>query len=138
MTADSMADRFIAALTRAEQEHAPDALVALFRDDAELRSFIHDEPMHGVEGARRFWSEYLFAFRQLRSRFEKVTNLDGLAILEWVTEGTLSSGSPITYRGVSLVEHDGTAVRSFRTYYDSAALGARTRTPSSEGPAPRH
>jgi hypothetical protein len=108
-----LARRFIDALLRAEESGNADELVGLFDDDAELRSFVHDESLHGIDGARRFWREYLSSFQRLRSRFERVSDLDGLAVLEWVSEGTLASGTPITYRGVSLVEHDGDRVRSF-------------------------
>lgn len=124
---ESMARRFADALRRSEELRDPDDIVALFHPDAELRSLLHDQPMRGLAGARRFWQEYLATFRTLRSRFERASDSDGLAVLEWVTEGTLRSGEPVIYRGVTLLEHDGARVRSFRTYYDSAALSGRLR-----------
>jgi hypothetical protein len=50
-------------------------------------------------------------------------------VLEWTTEATLASGEPIAYRGVSLLEHDGDHVVSFRTYYDSRLLSGRQEAP---------
>ncbi len=42
--------------------------------------------------------------------------------MEWTAQGALSNGRPLTYGGVSLVEHEGEQIRRFRTYYDSAVF----------------
>jgi ketosteroid isomerase-like protein len=123
------ARRFIEALQRAEETGRAEDLVALFRDDAELRSLVHDEPRHGSDGARRFWHEYLASFQEVRSRFERVREADDLVVLEWTTDATLRNGQDVTYQGVSLVELAGDRVVRFRTYYDSAALAGRHRPP---------
>jgi hypothetical protein len=47
------------------------------------------------------------------------------AALEWESTGTLSSGKPFSYRGVTVIESDGSdneMVTGVRTYYDSAAF----------------
>lgn len=116
------AQQFIEVLRAAEKHRDPETLVDLFSEDAELRSLLHDEPLVGTDGARKFWTEYLHSFRALETRFEAVHAAGSLALLEWVTHGTLASGQRITYRGVSVLEYEGDRVRSFRTYYDSAAL----------------
>lgn len=134
-----MARRFADAVVQSEASGDAEPVVALFHDDAELRSLVHDAPLRGLEGARKFWREYLASFRELRSRFERVSDDGELGVLEWVTEATLASGEPITYRGVSLVEHDGGRVRSFRTYYDAMALAGRhaeRRAAAAKAPPP--
>lgn len=135
---EGMGRRFADAIMRGEERGDAEVIVALFHEDAELQSLVHEEPLHGIDGARRFWQEYLGSFRDLRSRFDRVREADGLAVLEWITDATLASGQPITYRGVSLVEHDGERVRSFRSYYDASALSGRHagRRSASEAPSP--
>ncbi len=95
----------------------------LFGDDAELFNLALTEPMKGVEGARRFWTNYLSAFEKIRSTFHHTISTDKDAVLEWVSEGVMAaSGQPFNYRGVSVIEHDGAKVSRFRTYYDSAVF----------------
>jgi len=123
------ARRFIDALRRAEDARDPGPLVELFAEDCELQSLAVASPMTGRDGARRFWSAYLSSFAVVRSRFDRVTEADGLAVLEWTTTVKLGSGDEAAYRGVTIVEFTGDAVRRFRTYYDSAALERRARRP---------
>lgn len=47
---------------------------------------------------------------------------NGSAVLEWISEGTLTSGEPLKYQGVSIIETVDGKVQRFRTYYDSAAF----------------
>jgi ketosteroid isomerase-like protein len=56
-----------------------------------------------------------------------VVDAEALGELEWVSEGRLASGRPVSYAGVSLLEHDddGKVVR-FATYYDTAAFTSPT------------
>ena len=122
--ATERARRFIECLQRAEESHEPDELLALFGEEVELRSLVRDRPFEGPDGARRFWTEYLASFQEVRSRFDRVLEQGDLVILEWTTEATVKSGHPVTYAGVSLIEFDGDRVVRFRTYYDSSALAA--------------
>ena len=125
MNETSMARRFADAVNRSERTGDAEPIVALFDADAELRSLVHEQPLRGIEGARKFWREYLGSFRQLRSRFEHMRDDGELAVLEWVTEGTLASGDPIVYSGASIVEYAGGRVTRFRTYYDPTPLSGR-------------
>jgi ketosteroid isomerase-like protein len=119
----NFADKFKNALEQAEQSRNPEAMVALFGEDSELINLALTEPMRGVEGAKRFWSNYLSAFETIRSNFHQVTQTDGTAVLEWVSEGVMTgTGQPFNYRGISVVEHDGEKVKRFRSYYDSAVF----------------
>ena len=116
----AVAEQFMAALQGFEGGGPVDDLAALFADDAELAALTRAEG--GRDGVGRFWEEYRAAFRDVRSEFRAVTVGGGTAVLEWESAGTLPAGSPIRYRGVSVLEVDGGRVRRFRTYYDSAAF----------------
>ena len=119
----NLAETFQSTLQQIEQSRDPEALVALFGDDAELLNLALTEPMKGIEGARKFWTNYLSAFEKIRSTFHHTISTDKDAVLEWVSEGVMaSSGQPFNYRGTSVIEHDGGKVHKFRTYYDSAVF----------------
>jgi ketosteroid isomerase-like protein len=116
------ADRFMAALKDAERSHDPAALVELFADDAELHTLAKEEVAHGRDGAAKFWADYLKVFERVKSEFTRVVGDDTGAAMEWVADGALANGKPIRYRGVSVIELSGEKVKSFRTYYDTAAF----------------
>lgn len=122
------AQQFAEALQRLEQTRELDALLERFAEDAVL---VRPEPggeEQGREGARRFWQAYLDQFDEIASTFGRVVATGPYGELEWVGEGQLRTGRPITYAGVSLLEHDddGKVVR-FATYYDTAAFTAPPR-----------
>ena len=126
-----VAERFMTALQAFESGGDADPLVGLFREDAECVSLAHAE--RGRDGVRRFWEEYRRAFATVRSEFTAALFADAGASLEWTSEGTLPTGAPITYRGVSILEVDGDRVSRFRTYYDSAAFVAPGGRPVAGG-----
>lgn len=115
-------ERFISALQEAEQSGDAGPLVGLFAEDAEISSPERGELNHGAVGASRFWHEYLRSFGRVRSEFTRDLEAGGVAVLEWVSRGSLPGGEPVRYEGVSILEFDGDRVKRFRTYYDSAAL----------------
>ena len=112
-------DRFIKALEETEKTRDASKLSDLFTPNAELHSYTRDR--RGRD-AKAFWKEYLDAFDDVRSRFTRVEDRDGSAVLEWESEGHLPGGTPIKYEGVTLLEFDGDKVKRFRTYSDSAAF----------------
>jgi ketosteroid isomerase-like protein len=114
--------RFMDALRSAEAGHDPEPLAQLFTADAELSNLTRHGPWRGAAGCRQFWAEYLQSFGQIRSQFRNAIEVDGTAVLEWESEGTLPDGRPVRYRGVSILETAGGRVRRFRAYYDTAAL----------------
>lgn len=119
----NLGETFKSTLQQIERSRDPAALVALFAEDSELINLALTEPMKGVEGANKFWSNYLTAFDTIKSTFNHTTQTDKTAILEWVSEGTMATtGQPFNYRGISVVDHDGEKVHGFRTYYDSAVF----------------
>lgn len=120
--ARELTERFMHAIQLMEQTGEVDALVALFSDTAELDNVMKSDCQHGPDGARQFWRTYLSAFDHVRSQFTHVTESDDTAVMEWTARGALPNGRPLTYRGISVVEHEGDRVRRFRTYYDSAVF----------------
>ena len=114
-------EQFMQALQQAESTGNVDALVALHAQDATLRN-LTERTWEGQDGARDFWQTYLGNFARIRSQFTRSQEQDGLGVMEWTAEGELKGGQPIAYRGVSLIDVDGSHVKAFRTYYDSAAF----------------
>lgn len=120
--ASETAERFMQALQKIEQTKDVEPLVSMFSEDAELSNLATPSPLHGKEGARQFWQKYLSVFQNIRSKFNNVVESNGSAVLEWTSEGALSSGEALNYRGISVIETENGQVRRFRTYYDSAAF----------------
>jgi ketosteroid isomerase-like protein len=123
----SRAQQFADALQQLEQDRDLDAFLERFADDVRLFRPEAGGQESGVEGARRFWQAYLDQFEEIGSTFDRVVDADALGELEWVGAGRLRSGRPVSYAGVSLLEHDdaGKVVR-FATYYDTAAFTTPT------------
>ena len=122
MTHDRDAKTFADTLSSIEAKRDPSALIALFAEDASVDSVALHKPIHGIGAIAQFWQEYLAFFDEIATTFTRVTAADSIAALEWSSAGTLVGGDSITYRGVTLLEFDAGKVRSFRTYYDSAAF----------------
>ncbi len=120
--ASEIAERFMQTLQQVEETGDVEMLVAMFTEDAKLSNLAMLEPLSGRDGARHFWQKYLSVFERIHSKFTNVVEGDGTAVLEWISHGTLPTGKPINYRGVSLIETANGQVCHFRTYYDSAAF----------------
>lgn len=116
------AKRFMETLQHTELTGDVEPLVSMFADDAELSNLAMIDPVKGIDQIRKFWQNYLSVFDQIHSRFTHTTESSERAVLEWVSEGSLSNGEPISYRGVSVLETENGYVRRFRTYYDSAVF----------------
>lgn len=112
---------FMDALKTFETEQDSATLIALFTDDATLERMTH-KTYEGKADAEAFWQEYLAPFAVITTEFYNVTEDDDGAVLEWASEGSLEGGKAIRYRGVSSLSFEGERVKSFRTYYDSAAF----------------
>ena len=65
-------------------------------------------------------------FGDLETTFTSSVIGETSAALEWTSTGTLRSGSPFTYRGVTVIEGDEERLTGVRTYYDSAAFVQKT------------
>jgi hypothetical protein len=117
--ASPMVGRFMEALSSAEARHDPEPLLGLFGQDATFWS-PRREAHGGNDACRRFWHDYLAAFRDVHSDFRGVREGDGFAVLEWESTGHLLDGAPFTYTGVSIIEGDGDTLHHFRTWFDTA------------------
>jgi hypothetical protein len=151
MTQSKIVDRFIECLTHAEKTKEVGPLAKLFAKNARLcnltKKFSHQQS-HGRPGfaalatkdmapfagsahehpvtPESFWWQYVRAFDEINSKFEKITDNGNYAVLEWVSHGVLPMGVPIHYAGVSILEYEGEEIHEFRTYYDSAAFSPHT------------
>ncbi len=120
---EQVANQFIQALWTLEEAKDVGPLVALYAEDALVGNLIAPDQYQGPDGARTFWTEYRGSFDVAKSRFRNVIAGDGSAALEWITEGTSFSGSPLSYTGVTILEiEDGKVTRS-SAYFNPADLG---------------
>lgn len=120
--ASEIAERFMHTLQQIEDTGDVEPLIGMFTEDVELTSLALTEPLKGRDGARSFWNKYLSVFERIHSEFTHVIEGDNTVVLEWISQGTLSTDEPLSYRGVSVLETDNGLVRRFRTYYDSAVF----------------
>lgn len=119
---NEIADRFMQTLQQIEASGDIEPLVEMFAEDAESINLAMTEPLKGKDGARRFWQKYLSVFDRIHSEFTHVTTNDNTAVMEWRSQGKLSNGEDVHYRGVSIIQTDNGLVQNFRTYYDSAVF----------------
>lgn len=119
-------------------------MVKSFSAQCEL-SNVSVTPLHGLEGAERFWRDYLATFAEVHTRFLQVVECGKTAYLEWRSEGRLASGKPLSYEGITMIQADGERIVRFKAYHDSAVFlasggkhadritglkGGRSETPS--------
>lgn len=124
--ADTRASAVAEALQQFEQDRDLDTFACVFTDDVELLRPERCTGETGRDGVAAFWQSYLDQFGVIRSTSSRVVEGGDLGELEWSSRGTLGSGRPVEYEGVSLlVFADGGKVARFATYYDPAALAAR-------------
>jgi limonene-1,2-epoxide hydrolase len=116
-----VADNFVAALRKLEEEEAVELLVEIHTDDCEVGNVSVPGTFRGHEGLREFWTSYRSTFGEMKSEFRNVFAAEGGAALEWTTEGT-SNGERVSYDGVSILEFEGDKVRRFMAYFDTRRL----------------
>lgn len=118
-----VAEQFIEALHKLEEDRDLDPIVATYSEDCEVGNIIVPEQFKGPDGARRFWTEYRDTFGEIHSSFRNVIASDGGAALEWTTKATSADGDPLEYDGVSILEIEGDKVTRFRAYFNPRSLG---------------
>lgn len=119
---EKLTERFVSALGDLHRSRDVDPLVDLFADDATLSKVGMSHSERGKQGARTFWLQYRGVFDSIDASFRHTVIGDGISVLEWTSEGTLSDGTDFRYDGVSVLEARGDAIEAFRTYYDTAAF----------------
>ena len=125
---DDRARAFATALQTFEKNGDVAAFAALFAADAVTQRF-------DARGERRgevaqFWQEYRAQFESVSTMFTDVVDGGDQFALEWTSEGTLTGGRPLQYRGVTVVDLDGAVITQLCTYYDSAQFAAVSATTS--------
>ncbi|MBB6099204.1 limonene-1,2-epoxide hydrolase [Deinobacterium chartae] len=117
-----LAENFMRTLQEIERQRDPQPMLAFFDEQSTLRNLGLQEPMHGLEGAQRFWQAYLDNFSEVRTDFNRVIEGPQGIALEWESSGKLGDGRDFRYEGITVLEVDEDKVRHFRSYYDSAAF----------------
>jgi len=121
--ASERVQRFLDALGALEASNDAGPMLALFTEDCEVGNVVAPERFHGIDEAKRFWSEYRDAFRDIRSEFVNLIESADRAALEWVSTGESASGHSLSYQGVSILEFQGDQIRRFMAFFDSGKLG---------------
>jgi limonene-1,2-epoxide hydrolase len=119
--AKEVADGFVEALRKLEEDREVEALVEIHTEDCEVGNVSVPQTFRGHDGLREFWTEYRKTFGEMKSTFRNVFATEEGAALEWTTEGT-SNGDSVSYDGVSILEIEGGKVRRFMAYFDTRDL----------------
>ena len=113
-----VADRFVEALWKLEEDRDVEALVEIHTKDCDVANVAVPRTFSGHDGLREFWKGYRDTFGEMRSEFRNVFADDaGHAALEWNTSGE-ANGKKVSYDGVSLLEIEEGRVSRFRAYFD--------------------
>lgn len=132
--AKNIADEFIGALTELESARDVERMVELFADDCEVGNIEAPQLFRGIEGARRFWTDYRAGFKDVCSVFQKELYTENKARLEWTTEGKTVGGNKIKYEAVSVLETEDEKITRFYARFGAAnRSGKQTKTESGNG-----
>jgi limonene-1,2-epoxide hydrolase len=118
---NEVADDFVKALRKLEEDRNVEPLVELHTEDCEVGNVSVSGTFRGHEGLREFWTSYRSTFGEMKSEFRNVFATEDGAALEWTTEGT-SNDDAVSYDGVSILEVEGGKVRRFMAYFDTRDL----------------
>ena len=77
-----VADGFVEALRKLEEDRDVEALVEIHTEDCEVGNVSVPETFRGHEGLREFWTEYRKTFGEMRSEFHNVFATEEGAALE--------------------------------------------------------
>jgi steroid delta-isomerase-like uncharacterized protein len=117
-----VADRFVEALRKLEEDRNVEALVEIHTEDCDVGNVAVPRTFSGHDGLREFWTSYRDTFGEMKSKFRNVFADDaGNAALEWNTSGD-ANGKDVSYDGVSLLEIEDGKVSRFRAYFDPRAV----------------
>ncbi|MFN3651601.1 MAG: nuclear transport factor 2 family protein [Armatimonadota bacterium] len=128
---------FIDGLHALESRNEIEPLLACFAGDATIWNITHAEPRRGPQALREFWETYRRQFDRIRSDFDRIVEGERDAALEWHAEGTLPSGSPIAYRGVTILRQGDGGIAEFAGYFDPRPFELHAGAGRPVSPAPR-
>ena len=113
-----VAEKFVEALWKLEQDREVEALVEIHTDDCDVGNVAVPRTFSGHDGLREFWTSYRDTFGEMKSEFRNVfADESGHAALEWNTSAQ-ANGNEVSYEGVSLLEIQNGKVSRFRAYFD--------------------
>ena len=113
-----VADKFVEALWKLEEERDVEALVEIHTEDCDVGNVAVPRTFQGHDSLREFWTSYRDTFGDMKSEFRNVfADEAGHAALEWNTSGQ-ANGNEVSYEGVSLLEIQNGKVSRFRAYFD--------------------
>ena len=113
-----VAQKFVEALWKLEQDRDVEALVEIHTDDCDVGNVAVPRTFSGHDGLREFWTSYRDTFGEMKSEFRNVfADESGHAALEWNTSAQ-ANGNEVSYEGVSLLEIQNGKVSRFRAYFD--------------------
>ena len=113
-----VADKFVEALWKLEEDRDVEALVEIHTDDCDVGNVAVPRTFSGHNGLREFWTSYRDTFGDMKSEFRNVfADEAGHAALEWNTSAQ-ANGNEVSYDGVSILEIEDGKVTRFRAYFD--------------------
>jgi steroid delta-isomerase-like uncharacterized protein len=113
-----VADKFVEAFWKLEEERDVEALVEIHTDDCDVGNVAVSRTFSGHDGLREFWTSYRNTFGDMKSEFRNVfADEASHAALEWNTSAQ-ANGNDVSYEGVSLLEIEDGKVSRFRAYFD--------------------
>ena len=94
-----VADKFVEALWKLEQERGVEALVEIHTEDCDVGNVAVPRTFAGHDGLREFWTSYRDTFGDMKCDFRNVfADEAGHAALEWNTAGQRQRWSVLTSR----------------------------------------
>ncbi len=114
--------RFVDALHSLEAGGDTPPFAALVTSSAEVLSIDGHGPRHGPAGMTELFTQYLAQFEHVETTFTRITENNTRAALEWSSDAVLTGGHPVTYTGITILDHTDGQITRFRTTYDSGAL----------------
>jgi limonene-1,2-epoxide hydrolase len=117
-----VADRFVEALHKLEEDRDVEALVEIHTEDCDVGNVAVPKTFSGHDGLREFWTSYRDTFGEMRSEFRNIfADDEGHAALEWNTSGD-ANGNDVSYDGVTMLEIEDGKVSRFRAYFDPRTI----------------
>ena len=81
-----VADRFVEALRKLEEDRDVEALVEIHAQDCDVGNVAVPKTFSGHDGLREFWTGYRDTFGEMKSEFQNVfADDEGHSALEWNT-----------------------------------------------------
>ena len=125
LVSKEVADRFVEALRKLEEDRDVEALVEIHAQDCAVGNVAVPKTFSGHDGLREFWTGYRDTFGEMKSEFQNVFADDaGHAALEWNTSGK-ANGNDVSYDGVSVLEIEEGKITRFRAYFDPRSVSGQ-------------